>query len=755
MSEFVLPENVTTSWFGTFNNSLINSLVFQDLNGNGIQEAGENGFGGVTVYLLNKKGAIVQSVLTDTTGAYTFTNIFPDPDVYRIQAIAPENYSFSPKNQGTDDRFDSDVDSQGLSDFFRFNEQVEEIQDLDVGLVSRGAVDIEVKKTFLYNSNLREYILDVNLEDENLHLETVKAAEPIQGAPISFQIQVTNSSERRVNQVQVTDIVDSRLRVNNITLDNPASLVRNDSSGQNIDLILALDPGETRTITVSSQINFAPEDNLLPLKNSYTFGSDSPSLPEYHNVETTGTLYTSALGAVKSANSTVITFDPFAPFNNTATAQPLDDAVIDSNPGNNSQTDSFRFLRSLVQGTLDNGISPLTIISLGPLKFDVDPVFSQRSTVKNSSTYLGSGDVGVDYLSAFWSVPDSSLMDDFTNTVEQTRAFGIFRNIIAEGIFSAGKFRLENPKNTSEKSKIEIERVLDVLPEQTIPASPAQTVNIVSAVIISPLDSPIINLTAGKDLQAQLDVLPLNTILTGYSIHIPSTNNGFFGTLLTDLSSFYANNNYINEVTVDPTINTLYLDSKTLPASLVLNSFDFVSSNPNLRITLEGTTLADSISGSNRKDNLLGLDGNDTLKGAKDNDTLNGGSGADFLQGEAHDDILIGGSGNDTLIGGSGNDSLTGGTGVDTFVFTVSSGNDTITDFFGSDLIDLSQFVEPDNITDLNTNTTGASANKIDSLDAPYGILESGSLKLDLTTFGGGVITFSGVTSIPTSAFLF
>lgn len=491
MSEFVLPENVTTPWFGTFNNSLINSLVFQDLNGNGIQEVGENGFGGVTVHLLNKKGAIVQSVLTDTTESYTFTNIFPDPDVYRIQAIAPENYSFSPKNQGTDDRFDSDVDSQGLSDFFRFNEQVEEIQDLDVGLVSRGTVDIEVKKTFLYNSNLWEYILDVNLEDENLHLETVKAAEPIEGAPISFQIQVTNSSERRVNQVQVTDIVDSRLRVNNITLDNPASLVRNDSSGQNIDLILALDPGETRTITVSSQINFAPEDNLLPLKNSYTFGSDSPSLPEYHN--------------------------------------------------------------------LDNGISPLTIISLGPLKFDVDPVFSQRSTVKNSSTYLGSGDVGVDYLSAFWSVPDSSLMDDFTNTVDRTRSFGIFRNIIAEGIFSAGKFRLENPKNTSEKSKIEIERVLDVLPEQTIPASPAQTVDIVSAGIISPLDSPIINLTAGKDLQAQLDVLPLNTILTGYSIHIPSTNNGFFGTLLTDLSSFYANNNYINEVTVDPTINTLYL----------------------------------------------------------------------------------------------------------------------------------------------------------------------------------------------------
>ena len=77
MSEFVLPENVTTPWFGTFNNSLINSLVFQDLNGNGIQEAGENGFGGVTVYLLNKKGAIVRSVLTDTTEAYTFTNIFP------------------------------------------------------------------------------------------------------------------------------------------------------------------------------------------------------------------------------------------------------------------------------------------------------------------------------------------------------------------------------------------------------------------------------------------------------------------------------------------------------------------------------------------------------------------------------------------------------------------------------------------------------------------------------------------------------
>lgn len=746
MSEFVLPENVTTPWFGTFNNSLINSLVFQDLNGNGIQEVGENGFGGVRVLLLDENGDAVQSVLTDTTGAYSFTNIFPDP--YRIQVIAPENYFFSPKNQGTDDRLDSDVDSQGFSDPFLFNEQVQEIQDLDVGLVSRGAVDIVVQKTFLYNSNLREYILDVDLAP-------VKAAEPIQGAPISFQIQVTNSSERRVNQVQVTDIVDSRLEVNSITLDNNASLVRNDSSGQNIDLILALNPGETRTITVTSQINFDPEDNLLPLKNSYIFGSDNPLLPEYHNVEIAGTIYTSALGTVKSANSTVITFDPFAPFNNTATAQPLDNSVIDSNPSNNSQTDSFRFLRSLLQGTLNDGTSPVTLVSLGPLKFDVDPIFSQGSIVKNSSTYLGRGDVGIADMQTFWSVSDSTLIDDFARTVNATGAFDIFQDIIAEGIFGVGKSLPYNPKNTAQTSHIIIERVLDVSPSQLIPASPPQSINIISSEIISLSDPPIINLTAGKDLQAQLDALPINTILTGYNILIPSTNNGFFGTLLTDLSSFYANNNYINEVMVDPTINTLYLDSKTLPASLVLNSFDFVSSNPNLKITLEGTTLADSIMGSNLKDNLLGLDGNDTLKGGKDNDTVNGGSGADLLQGEAHDDRLIGGSGNDTLIGGSGNDTLTGGTGVDNFVFTINSGNDTITDFLGSDRLDLSQFIEPDSITDLNTNTTGASANNIDSLDVPYGILDSGSLKLDLTTFGGGVITFSGVTSIPTSAFVF
>jgi Ca2+-binding RTX toxin-like protein len=152
---------------------------------------------------------------------------------------------------------------------------------------------------------------------------------------------------------------------------------------------------------------------------------------------------------------------------------------------------------------------------------------------------------------------------------------------------------------------------------------------------------------------------------------------------------------------------------------------------------------------------LLGLDGNDTLAGGNGNDTINGGGGADLLAGEALDDRLIGGSGNDTLIGGSGNDTLSGGTGVDTFVFTLNSGDDLVTDLGSTDRIDLSQFPNLNNIGDLNTNNSGASANVIDSADIPYASLVSGSLRLDLSSFGGGTIIFNGVSAIPTAAFIF
>ncbi len=81
--------------------------VWVDSNGNGIQDAGENGLANVTVTLYAADGTQVATT-TDANGQYTFTNITPGD--YYLRVILPAGYAFTPAHQGTDDTVDSDVD---------------------------------------------------------------------------------------------------------------------------------------------------------------------------------------------------------------------------------------------------------------------------------------------------------------------------------------------------------------------------------------------------------------------------------------------------------------------------------------------------------------------------------------------------------------------------------------------------------------------------------------------------------------------
>jgi Ca2+-binding RTX toxin-like protein len=95
---------------------------------------------------------------------------------------------------------------------------------------------------------------------------------------------------------------------------------------------------------------------------------------------------------------------------------------------------------------------------------------------------------------------------------------------------------------------------------------------------------------------------------------------------------------------------------------------------------------------------IIGI-GNLTVNGTTVADTLTGGSGNDSISGLAGNDSITANNGNDTIVGGSGADSLWGGAGNDMFVYTVvgdsgiGPGNyDVINDFATGDTIDLQQF---------------------------------------------------------------
>lgn len=82
--------------------------VWLDSDRDGIQDVGENGLPNVTVELL-KGGVVVGTDTTDSSGNYLFESLEPSND-YQVRIVVPLGYQVSPKDQGSIDSVDSDID---------------------------------------------------------------------------------------------------------------------------------------------------------------------------------------------------------------------------------------------------------------------------------------------------------------------------------------------------------------------------------------------------------------------------------------------------------------------------------------------------------------------------------------------------------------------------------------------------------------------------------------------------------------------
>ncbi len=102
---------VDLSWdAGLYRPASIGDFVWEDTNGNGVQDAGELGMANVTVQLSGTTGAGATVTLTTTTtitGSYQFNNLAPG--TYTVTVVAPAGYVFTAANRGSDDAIDSDA----------------------------------------------------------------------------------------------------------------------------------------------------------------------------------------------------------------------------------------------------------------------------------------------------------------------------------------------------------------------------------------------------------------------------------------------------------------------------------------------------------------------------------------------------------------------------------------------------------------------------------------------------------------------
>ncbi len=76
--------------FGDQRPAVISGLVFEDKNGNGVQDEGENGIPGVAVELTDSTGQVIASVISGEDGQYDFDPI--NPGIYTVRETDPNGY---------------------------------------------------------------------------------------------------------------------------------------------------------------------------------------------------------------------------------------------------------------------------------------------------------------------------------------------------------------------------------------------------------------------------------------------------------------------------------------------------------------------------------------------------------------------------------------------------------------------------------------------------------------------------------------
>lgn len=152
-----------------FTTASIGDFVWQDLDRDGRQDAGEMGLMGIVVLLMDNNGNTLSTAVTDSTGRYGFTGLDTDQAGrwYEIHFKLPSGFRFSPKiGVISDPSMNSDADEfTGKSGLFLLQPgQVK--NDVDAGLVSMASGTLPLH-TLDLNAQLQEAKVTLKWVAEN------------------------------------------------------------------------------------------------------------------------------------------------------------------------------------------------------------------------------------------------------------------------------------------------------------------------------------------------------------------------------------------------------------------------------------------------------------------------------------------------------------------------------------------------------------------------------------------------------------
>jgi len=138
----------------------VSGLVWDDADGDGIQDGNEHGIDGTTVILYRSDGTVVSSTITGN-GSYSISQVAPGD--YYLFFDVPSPYLFSPKDQGQDDTIDSDAHASGRTDIVTITDEGIDVT-LDAGIIWYASDHLDLtpqEAKDLIDGNRNLVILDV------------------------------------------------------------------------------------------------------------------------------------------------------------------------------------------------------------------------------------------------------------------------------------------------------------------------------------------------------------------------------------------------------------------------------------------------------------------------------------------------------------------------------------------------------------------------------------------------------------------
>ena len=256
-------------------NATLGDFVWNDLNQNGLQDAGEPGVTNVLVRIYDGTGTnLAGQARTDSNGGYFIYALEPNLS-YQIEVLAPTNYVFTLLDQGPNDNVDSDVETNtGRSGFFPLFSGTTN-QSLDAGMYLP-PTDLGVGKRVSDNT-------------------------PRVGTNITFTLTVTNFGPYTADLLILRDVLPAGL-----TYSNSLATVGSYDSLSGDWTILNMPSNSTATLVITAGVDQASAGWAITNTTYFTF-VDRPDTNTLNNTSSVSMLIRSVdLGMGKRISTNLI-----------------------------------------------------------------------------------------------------------------------------------------------------------------------------------------------------------------------------------------------------------------------------------------------------------------------------------------------------------------------------------------------------------------------------------------------------------------